>query len=140
MIENEKVVFWLSMAKVLFHDLKPEGAGFEICGCGMTKSEFAFLMSREEKRVDQALVAMSMAPGKNEVHEIFDTLHKDTVTALFARWAHYTSEWKKMVHSERLQLWIPPEEQDIWRAVFLAMTSDREVASSACKQIWPEFF
>jgi hypothetical protein len=128
------------MSKALFHELKPKDAGFEITGYGMKKSEFAFLASRETKRVDQALIAMSVAEGEAEVLAIFKKLHKDTVTALFSRWVHYTSEWKKMVHEEQPHLWLPPEGRDVWRAIFLAMTSDSEAATKTCKQIWPEVF
>ena len=140
MPKNASVTLWLSLAQALFHDLKPKDAGFEICGDGMKKNEFAFLVHRETKRVNEALISMSLAKNKDEVHRIFIGLSKDTLMALFSRWVHYFGAWKKMKNEDYPHLWIPPNQRDIWRAIFLAMTDDVPAASAACKQLWPEYF
>ncbi len=138
MTKNPDVTLWLSLAQALFHDLKPKDAGFEICGAGMKKSEHAFLAHRETKRVNEALISMSLAKDEEEVHKMFNNLSKDTVMALFSRWVHYFAAWKEMEYVAQPHLWVPP--RDIWRAILLAMTDDVPAASEACKQIWPEFF
>jgi hypothetical protein len=138
MTKNKDVEAWLTIAHALFHDLKPKDASFELCGDGMKKGEFAFLVHRETKRVNEALITMSLAKDEHEVHQIFNNLSKDTVTALFSRWAHYYAAWKKMENEAHPHLWIPP--RDIWRAIFLGMTDDVPAASEACKRIWPESF
>ena len=96
MPKNKDVEAWLKIAHALFHDLKPKDAGFELVGQDMKKSEFAFLAHREAKRVNEALIKMSLAKDEHEVRQIFNDLSKDTVTALLSRWAHYFAAWKKM--------------------------------------------
>lgn len=126
------------MARALFHELKPKDAGFELCGYGMDKNEFAFLVHRETKRVNEALIAMSLAKGERETHEIFDSLSRDTVIALCSRWARYLWAWKQLENDPHPHLWMPPDEKDTWRAILLAMTDDLPAASEARRQLWPE--
>lgn len=134
--KNNGVEIWLSISNGLFHDLKPEKAGDEIFGRGMQPDKFAALVDRETERVNTALVAMSLADGKTGVHGIFDALSRDTIIALFSRWAHYHEAWLKMLNDPDPHLWIPPN--DIWRAIFLAMTDDVPAASDAIQSIWKE--
>ncbi len=124
---------WLGNAHALMYDLKPKDAGIEIFGHGMAKEDFAALVDRETGRVNDALIAMSLAKDKSEVHRVFDALSSDTVIVLFSRWAHYYKEWKTDPHPH---LWIPPF--DLWRAIFLAMTDDVPAATDAVKLIWGE--
>jgi hypothetical protein len=134
--KNKNVEEWLSVSHGLFHDLKPPDAGPEITGRGMPQPDFAALVDRETARVNEALVAMSLAKDETGVHNIFNALSRDTVIALFSRWVHYYGEWKKMINDPHPQLWVPPK--DIWRAIFLAMTDDVPAASDAVQLIWGE--
>jgi hypothetical protein len=138
MPKNKDVEAWLTIAHALFNDLKPKDAGVEVLGQGIKKSEFAFLAHRETKRVNEALIKMSLAKDEHEVHQIFNALSKDTVTALLSRWAHYFAAWRKMENEAHPHLWVPPS--DVWRGIFLAMTDDVPEATEACKKIWPEHY
>jgi hypothetical protein len=134
--KNPHVEAWLGTAHALLHDLKPKDAGIEIFGHGMPKESFAALVDRETDRVNDALIAMSLAKDESEVHLIFEALSADTVIALFSRWAHYYGVWKKLEYDPHPHLWIPPF--DLWRAIFLAMTNGVPAASDAAILIWGE--
>ena len=134
MARNE-VDRWLSLSQALLHDLMPMDADIEIFGHGMDPVDFAALVDRESRRVDEALVSMSLAIGKDDVHRIFDRLSKDTVIALFSRWARYHEVWMQETHAHP---WIPPSQKDIWRAILLAMAGDSETVVNTYTQLWPE--
>jgi hypothetical protein len=101
----------------------------------MDPANFAALVDRESRRVDEALVSMSLANGRDNVHRIFDLLSRDTLIVLFSRWAHHHAAW---MQGTLVRPWIPPEEKDIWRTILLAMTADPDAVSNACTQLWPE--
>jgi len=137
MYKNNNVEIWLSISQSLFIDLNPDkDTGLKNIGRGMQPDKFAALVDRETERVNEALIAMSLAKDKDDVHKIFNTLGKDTVIALCSRWVHYYGEWKKLIHDPHPHLWVPPK--DIWRAIFLAMTDDVPAASDAVRLIWGE--
>lgn len=135
MARNDEVDRWLSLSQTLLQDLMPGNAGIEIFGHGMNPLDFAELVERESRHVDEALVSMSLANGKDDVHRIFDLLSRDAVIALFSRWAHYHAAWMQETH---VRPWAPPGATDIWRAILLTMAADNEAVLSACTQLWPE--
>lgn len=137
-IKNPNVDLWLDLSKALFRDLLPKGSGYEMCGKGMDPEKFTALVDRETDRVDHALVAMAEASGEQEVAAIVAQLERDTIIALFSRWANYQGAWKKLLYDPHPRLWIPPNRKDIWRAIFLAMTDEDLHSSSALWRLWPE--
>ena len=140
MATKEEMSVWVGLSKVLFHGLKPAGAGFEIAGHGMEKSEFAFLVHRETLRVNEALLSMALAKDGPDIQLIFDALSEDTVTVLLSRWAHYHGRWKEMLNNPDPSFWVPPDQRDMWRAIFLAMAGQSPAVTAAQKEIWPEYF
>jgi len=140
MQKNDAISLWISLSKALFNDLLPKGVVFKLGGTGMKKSEFAFLVHRETKRVNAALMSMSFAVDENEVHAIVDALSKDTAIVLFSRWSHLLGELRKLEIDEHFPLWFHPRQKDLWRAIFLSMMDDIPTATAACKALWPGLF
>lgn len=136
--ENEQVANWLEISGAMIRGLLPTGAGVEAFGHGMEADAFAAMMESEEARVDHALVALATAAGENEVKSLFGQLSQPTRTALFARWAHYTNDWRALKHQRNPSHWFPP--RDLWRAVFLAMTGENWHSTDAARSLWPEAF
>lgn len=137
-MNNSNVADWLKTSSLLFNSVRPADAGVELFGIGMQPADFANLVDRETQRVDHALTAMATAAGEAEVVAILAQLERDTVIALFSRWARYTQAWQAMLHQSDPQLWMPP--RDVWRAVFLAMTGENVYSTAAARSLWPEAF
>ena len=138
MVQSDSSNSWLRVSEALLRVIKPEEAGIEIFGVGMDEAEFASLVDRETERVDDTLVAMSAAQGREGVRSIFDGLSNDTVIALFSRWAHFHGSWERLAGNGDFDPWVPPKEKDIWRAVLLSMCLDRPAAEDAHTRLWGE--
>jgi hypothetical protein len=137
-IKNPGVDLWLDLSGALFREMLPKGAGYEMCGKGMSSDEFGALVDREMQRVDHALVAMAEAVDEKAVSAIMAQLDRDTIIALFSRWAHYHGAWKKLLYDPHPHLWIPTDEKDLWRAILLAMTGEDIHSTEAAWFLWPE--
>jgi hypothetical protein len=137
-IEYEELERWLQISGAMLHQLIPAGAGVEAFGHGMLPGEFAAMMDSESDRVDHALVALATASNESEVKSLFSQLSQPTRTALFARWAHYTENWRALKQQKNPSHWFPP--RDLWRAVFLSMTSENWYSTETARSLWPEAF
>lgn len=138
MERNKRVVDWLEISAQLLRELKPAGTGMEIFGHDMAPADFSALVERESARVDEALISMAAAQNKVAVQAILATLNRNTIIALFSRWAHHMTMWTGMLNQAEPQLWVPP--RDTWRAVFLAMAGESTQSISAARSLWPEAF
>lgn len=136
--ENEEVANWLEISGAMIHGLMPAGAGPEVFGHGMAPDAFGAMMDSESERVDHALVALATSSGESEIKSLFSQLAHPTRIALFARWAHYTEAWKVFKHQQNPPMWIP--SRDVWRAVFLSMTTEGLHSTDAARFLWPEEF
>lgn len=131
--------FWLEISSTLLFMARPPGSGAEAFGHGMPADAFAALVERENDAVDRALVAMALADGQEGVDAIRAALSNDALIALCSRWAHYHYSWQQM-HLRGERQWMPTDRNQVWRAVFLSMTSERGFAAAAAHQLWPEAF
>jgi hypothetical protein len=104
----------------------------------MDFNEHSTLLDCEAGRVDAALFSMATAEGEEEVNAIFNTLTKDTVIALCSRWTRHHKEWMRLSQSSVAPLWAPPDGRGLWRVIYLAMTDDKEAASSVLSRLFPE--
>ena len=134
---KEDIELWLNMSHALFSSLMPKDLKAEISG--MLPSEHLLIVDRQKAKANNALVSMALADGEAEVNKIFAGLARETVIALCSRWAHCQKEWQTL-SSEKESLWVPPDQKDLWRTIFLAMTDDTEAASTARKHLWAEQF
>ena len=130
---------WLEVSSTLLLMARQPGSGAEAFGHGMPADAFAALVEREEAAVDRALVAMALAEGREGVDAIRAALSNDALIALCSRWAHYHYRWQQM-HQWGERQWMPNDRNQVWRAVFLSMTSERGLAAAAAHQLWPEAF
>ena len=130
--------FWFEISGSLFRDLMPRGVIEPALAGVLTAAEHAFLVHREEKHVDEALLSMAAAPDEAAVKAVFSQLSNDTVIAMASRWMHYTREWKNKEKSGELLQCLPPGHLDDWRAVFLSLVQDSEARTSLARDLWPE--
>lgn len=126
---------WLELSSIMLKQLLPSGEPAQYFGQSLTTAAFAALVRRESAKVDHALVAMATATGQLEVESIIRQLDKDTLIALFSRWAQYSQAWRRDLQPH----WLPTKSGDVWRAVFLSMASG-VAAEAATHQLWPEAF
>lgn len=131
---------WLDIAGPMLRDLLPPGAGLEMFGHGMPPAEFAALVERECARVDQALCALAMANGEQAVFAIAGQLSRDTLIALFSRWVQCMERWRLQAERPDTAHWMPSSRGEIWRAVFLSMTTEGIHSTAAARALWPEVF
>lgn len=136
-MENQSVVAWLAISKLLLGDLAPNASPKDF-GHRMEPAALAHLVDTEDERVNQALVDLAIAADEGAVRSRFAQLSEATRMALLSRWAHYTAAWEKLRHDPDPPLWMPPT--DVWRAVFLAMTSEQERSTAAAQFLWPADF
>jgi len=136
--KNQNIETWLTFSHALFSDLM--SGDLRHAFDGMTADEHAAMVDRRSANVNDALVAMALAAGEADVRQIFNALERDTVIVLCSRWAHYQKRWKELLPDPKAHLWSPPGQKDLWRAVFLAMIGDTDVASTVRERLWPEFF
>lgn len=137
---NHNVEAWLSISRVLIRDLLPKDIGPDFLNHGLNAADFAALVDRETTHVDQALVAMALAKGEAEVNAIAAELSRDALIVLASRWTVYYKAWEKHLHNPDPPLWIPPGRKDLWRAIFLAMTTETVHSSAAKRVLWPDVF
>jgi len=137
---NDQVALWLEISKVLLGRLTGPNQDPARFGIGMEPDAFGKLVDEECLRVDHALTAMAVARDEGEVVSIFGQLNEDTRICLLARWLHYMQVWKLMLDEPNPHLWVPPKENEIWRAVFLAMTGEGIHSSAAMAAVWPGRF
>lgn len=135
----EDVSIWFEISGALFRDLMPRDVIEPVLLGTLTAAEHAFLAHREEKRVDEALLAMAAAPDEAAVKRVFSQLSDDTVIAMASRWVRYTREWKNKEMSGELLQSLPPGHLDDWRAVYLSQVQGFEARTSLALEIWPEF-
>lgn len=131
---------WFEVSGLLLRELLPPGGANVYFGQNLPPAEFAELATRERQRVDHALVAMATASGQEEVKTIIDQLSVDTLIALFSRWGQYLEQWKKIQAAPDQNFWVPPKWNDIWRALFLSLTSEGIHSTAAARSLWPEVF
>lgn len=124
---------WCEISRALLNDLVPKDGATWVFGHTLSDADFAALVDRESMRVDSLLIALGLAPGETEVRSLVQQLPRETLIALFSRWAHYHTAWQGAIPGEN---WVPPNQ--LWRAVFLAMSGDRQRAVDAALGIWPE--
>lgn len=127
---------WFEMSGALFRRLIPKEIVEPALRGGLTAAEHTFLAHRETKRVDDALIAMALAAGEEEVKAIFAELSNDTIIALASRWARYMEEWRSKAKSGELHQWIPPKQQDMWRAIYLSLVADQPAQTAAAIRLW----
>lgn len=137
MPNKQDIGIWLDISQALFSSLMPKDLRVDISG--MLPSEHIAIVDRQAVKVNQTLISMALAEGEAEVNKIFAGLARETVIALCSRWIHYHKEWQTL-SSAKGALWVPPDQKDLWRAIFLAMTDDTVAASAALKRLWPEQF
>ena len=137
---NQQIQDWLEISGALLQTLLPKGPGVEVFGVGMSADGFAALVERESARVDHALIALATAVDEAQVRALFGQLSGDTVIALFSRWAHYTQAWQSLLNQRDPRHWLPPNRNDWWRAVFLAMTGENWYSTEAARSLWPQAF
>jgi hypothetical protein len=138
-VGNTDATFWLELSGGLFRSLMPRELIKPALSGGLTPAEHAFLAHREEKSVDEALIAMAGAKDEAGVKAVFLGLSDDTVIAMASRWVRYSTVWKEKANSGELDLLLPPGHLDDWRAVFLSLVQDFEARTSAARRLWPEF-
>lgn len=131
-MDKTEIKDWLDISRLLFGRLIPRELAEKTLS--VTPAEHAFLAHREESRVDTALIAMALADGETGVKAVFDELSDDTVMAMVSRWLHYAKAWNTDSESLRDQE-LSPGLRDIWRAVFLSMTTDRAAAEAAAERL-----
>lgn len=131
-MNDDDVKDWVEISRALFGRLVPRAQAERVLN--LTPAEHAFLAHREERRVDSALVAMALAGGESGVKAVFDGLSEDTIMAMTSRWLHYARAWNTDTAELRRQE-LTPGLRDIWPAIFLAMTVDREAAEAAVEQL-----
>ncbi len=132
---------WLEISRLLLQDVIPAhhpDERLKYFGVGMSPQDFAALIRRESPLVDHALVAMATASDEHEVRTIVKQIKRETLIALFSRWAQYTEQWKSLPAGAAH--WIPSDPNDIWRAVLLSMSSDSPHSKAAAQTLWPEVF
>jgi len=137
MASKQDIKIWLDISQALFSSLMPKDLKAEMAE--LLPSEHIAIVDRQAVKVNQALASMCLADGEAEVNKIFAGLARETVIALCSRWAHYHKEWQTLPPA-KVTLWVPPDQKDLWRTIFFAMTDDTEAASAALKRLWPEQF
>lgn len=125
---------WLEISGVMLRQLLP-GDPQLYFGQALSAADFAALVERESVKVDHALVALGTASGLPEVEAIMQQLDRDTLIALFSRWAQYTQAWR----TSQQPHWMPARSDEVWRAVFLSMAAGAH-AQAAAHKLWPEAF
>ena len=128
MTGEQDIELWLDMSHALFNSLMPKDLKAEMAE--LLPSEHIAIIDRQAAKVNQVLVSMALAEGEAEVNKIFAGLARETVIALCSRWARYHKEWQTP-SSAKGTLWVPPDQKDLWRSIFLAMTDDTWAASAA---------
>jgi len=126
---------WLEISDLMLWQLLPEGDSLTYFGQTLGLEDFGRLVWRETIKVDHALVALGTASGLPEVEAIMRQLERDTLIALFSRWAQYTQAWR----SGQQPHWIPARSGEVWRAVILSMAAGAH-AQAAAHKLWPEAF
>lgn len=137
MAPKQDMELWLDISRALFNSLMPKDLKAEMAE--LLPSEHIAIVDRQVAKVNQALVSMALADSEDVVQKIFAGLVRETIIALCSRWALYHKEWQTL-SSAKGTLWVPPDQKDLWRTIFLAMTDDTEAASAARKRLWPEQF
>lgn len=138
--ERPDINDWLEVSGLLLRELLPPGGALVYFGQNMEPDAFAALVERERHRVDHALTSMASATDEHEAKAIFGQLNDDTLTALFSRWASYSELWRRQQCQAVPEQWVPPRWSEIWRALFLSMTSEGIHSTAAARQLWPEVF
>lgn len=126
---------WLAISGVMLKQLMPAGDALEYFGQRLSPEAFSTLVSKESMKVDHALVALGTSSGQQESELIIRQLDKETLIALFSRWAQYNQVWL----SNQQPHWIPARAGDVWRAVLLSMAAGAH-AKAAAHKLWPEAF
>lgn len=137
--KSEQMTDWIEISSIMLRGHIPSGSGIEIFGFGIEPKLFAQIMLNEEDRVDHALIGMAKASGELEVKSLFNQLAKTTQTALFARWANCTTQWKEANHLAYPFDWFPFEQiprKDLWRAVYLSLIVGAVDVKEIAKTLW----
>jgi hypothetical protein len=134
----ERNALWVDLSAALFRQVIPFNVRDDFSG--MTQAEHAFLAHKESRRVDEALVAMALSAGEQEVNSIVSTLQKDTVLALASRWAIFLDLAKAKASDPSFQLWFSPGDRDTWRVILLSLLQDRPAAEGHLRSLWGAAF
>jgi hypothetical protein len=140
MSPKTQVTLWIDVSTALMQRLVGSSPNPSCFGIDMDPAAFAKLVYAQSSLVDHALTAMAVAQDEHEVASVFGQLAEETKICLLSRWLHYTHAWSKLLDAENPRLWVPPNKNEIWRAVFLAMTGEDLYSSAAAASIWPETF
>lgn len=126
----------LTFSHALFADLMPQDLRHQFSG--MTPSAHAAMIDRQAAKIDAALVTFALAAGETEVRQVFNALERETVIALCSRWCHCHEGWKKLPSDPKSHLWYPPDQKDLWRAIFLGMIGNADVAATLRERLMAE--
>lgn len=130
---------WLDMSHALFLALVPQETKVTVLAVH-SRPEHAFLIHKEEVRVDRALVSMALSSGEKECLAVISALDNETVIALACRWGSYTRQWKEMASQPDKYPWHPPKQKDLWRAVLLSIVIDQAAQRATATRLgWAEF-
>jgi hypothetical protein len=134
---NNDMIIWLGISKALFRDIIPGELVEEALNGGLSPAEYAFLVHREELRVDSALLTMSRAADRPAALEIGKGLPDDTLIALASRWGHYATAWKKQGQDPNHRQWLPLDNR-AWRVILLTMVQESEAQMLALSLLLQE--
>jgi hypothetical protein len=132
--------FWITKSEQLLSNVRLlHAGGLEIFGHGLPPEQLAAMVDAHTDDVDRTLVRMALAENGQDVMGIIQPLDRDTITVMCCRWAHYHGLWSDMRDRGQAH-WMPQKQEDVWRAVLLAMVGDSPEADAAAHQLWPDVF
>lgn len=133
---NAPMDIWLENSQRLLSNVRLlHPGGDELFGHGVEPAQFEQWVHEHSGEVDRLLVQLALAADGNACMRIIQGMARETVTVMCSRWAHYHHLWTQM-RDRGEQQWMPADQGQQWRAVFLAMVSDPTQQSAAAQQLW----